>query len=127
MACLEDIQRSAHITFREFQQCLFPVVGQLHAKYEDRLCGLKSSSHKEHALFSLDHIHHSLLHLSNGQWRKPKSRTPTLYSWCDFVDIVTNNAEPDVLRILLDYTTERGLSLLCHHIRFIKDDELVAL
>lgn len=65
------------------------------------------------------------LHLLYRQRRKPETRTPTLDSRNDLVHVVTNDAKPDVLRILLDDATESRLCGSCHHIGLVQDDELV--
>ena len=48
-------------------------------------------------------------------------------SGCDLVDVVADDAESDVLRVLLYHTSEGRLRRLSHHIRLTKDDELEAL
>ena len=48
-------------------------------------------------------------------------------SRCDLVDVVANDAEPNVLCVLFNDPTQSGLGRLGHHVGFIEDDELEAL
>ena len=67
-----------------------------------------------------------LVHLLDRQRLETEPCTPTLDSRGDFVHVVANDAEPNVLRILLDDTAKRSLGSLGHHIRFVQDNELEA-
>jgi hypothetical protein len=80
-----------------------------------------------HSLFSFHHTIQPLLHLHNRQRREAKACTSALNSRCDLIHIITNDAEPDVLGVLLDDAAKSSLCLLGHHIGFVEDDELVAL
>lgn len=44
----------------------------------------------------------------------------------DLVDVIANNAETNVLRILFNDTTQGCLSLLGHHVGLVQDNELEA-
>lgn len=69
---------------------------------------------------------HPLLHLLDRQRRKPEPRTPTLNRRYNLIHIITDNAEPDVLRVLLDDASEGGLGGGGHHVGFVEDDEFEA-
>jgi hypothetical protein len=75
------------------------------------------------------------------QGRKPKPRTTGLNSGGDLVDVITQDAESDVLRMLLDHSSsarsnssstreltsaQSGLGLICHHIRLVQNHQLEA-
>ena len=70
---------------------------------------------------------HSFLDFRHGQRREPEPCTSTLNSGGNLVHVITNDAETNVFGILLDDTSESCLGCLRHHVRFIEDDELVAL
>lgn len=72
-----------------------------------------------HPLFILDNANKPLLHFHNWEWREPESRTATLDGGDDFIHIIANNAEPDILGILLYDATQSRLGLLSHHVCFV--------
>ena len=72
-----------------------------------------------HPLFILDNANKPLFHLHNWEWREPESRAATLDGGDDFIHIIANNAEPDILGILLYDATQGRLGLLSHHVCFV--------
>ena len=83
-------------------------------------------SSREHSPFRLNHGIHPLLDLRDRQRGEPEARTTALDSGNALVDVVADDAEADVLRVLLDDAAERGLRGGGHHVGFVEDDELVA-
>jgi len=81
----------------------------------------------DHVLFSFHNGIESFFYFCYRERREPKSCTSTLYRGGNLVDVVTNDAESNVLCILLDDTSESCLCLLCHHVCFIENNELVSL
>ena len=86
----------------------------------------RECNHDEYTPLGFDDVVHALLDLLDGQRREPEARTATLDGGDDLVDVVADDAEADVLRILLDDAPERGLRGGGHHVGFVEDDELVA-
>jgi hypothetical protein len=50
-----------------------------------------------------------------------------LYGWCDFIDVVADDTETDILGELFYDTAKRGLRGLCHHVGFVQNDKFVSL
>ena len=75
----------------------------------------------------LNHQVHPFLDFRDRERREPEAGAPTLDGGHDLVHVVADDAEPHVLRVLLDDATERCLCRGRHHVRLVEDDELVAL
>ena len=124
MASLKHVERSPHVSLRELQQCLSPFFRYLHASsvFNVRLfCTGKGNS-----LFSLNDMVKFLLHLGDRVRREPEARASTLHRRDDLVDVVTNDAKPDVLGILFYHATQSCLGCGSHHVCFIEDDQFEA-
>src|ERR1700722_3345221 len=81
----------------------------------------------DHVLFSFHNGIESFFYFCYREGREPKSSTPPLYRGGNLVDVVTNGGRTNVVFLLLDDTAESCLCLLCHHVCFIENNELVSL
>ena len=77
--------------------------------------------------FSFDHSVESFLDLWHGQRREAEPRAPTLNGWNNLVHVVADDAESDILGVLLDHSTQRRLGSCGHHVGFVQNDEFVSL
>ena len=59
-------------------------------------------------------------------WGEPETCASTLDRRYNFVDVVADDAKPDVLGILLYHTAQSCLGCGCHHVCFVEDDEFEA-
>ena len=130
---LEDVQRATHIALRKLQQSLLPLRRDLHPvtlpllARAERQSRIETPKARIHAPLCLDVTINPLLDLRDGERREAKARAAALDGGDDLVDVVADDAEADVLRVLLDDAAERGLCRRRHHVGLIEDDELVAL
>ena len=67
-----------------------------------------------------------LLHFRDRMRREPETCASALYRWDNLVDVVANDAKPDVLGILFYYPTQSCLRRGGHHVCFIEDDQFEA-
>lgn len=67
-----------------------------------------------------------LLYLCDRVGREPETRASTLDRRDDLVDVVTNDAKPDVLGVLFYHTTQSCLGCGGHHVCFVEDDKFEA-
>ena len=65
-----------------------------------------------------------LLYLYYGERRESEPCTTTLDSGGDLIDIVADDAEADVLRVLFNDPAECCLGLLGHHVGLVENNEL---
>lgn len=77
--------------------------------------------------FGLNNTVQTFLHLRYGQRREAEPCASTLNRGNDLVDVVADNAEPNVLGVLLDYTAQGRLCCGSHHVRLVQNDEFEAL
>jgi hypothetical protein len=122
--CLENVQSSSHVSSREFEEGGFSSGSDVHTEGESRsvssipLQGTRPP-------FAFNYNLQPLLHFHLLQRRKPESRASTLNRRSDLPNVIADDTEPDVLGVLLDYSSKSSLCGSCHLIRFIQDDEFV--
>ena len=54
---------------------------------------------------------------------KAETGASTLQRGDNLADIIANEAESSILGVLFDYSTKRELSVVCHGIRFIQNNQ----
>ena len=150
-AHLQDVQRASHVTLAQPQERLSPVCGQLHLlllndvlqpplDFRDRQRAKSGQGRNiSHALTMQERVAHGL----------PETGAARLDGWDDAIDVVADDAEAHVLRVLFDdcvleywpsavsgmrrarrlcrgHTSSKGsLRLLRHHVGLVQNDELV--
>ena len=140
VAGLQNVEYATHVAACEAEEGGFAVGGdggagggpmsaialvETHEKREAQRVPSNYTAGKEH-YSPLRHNHqvHPPLHLLDRQGREAEPRTPTLDGRRDLANIVADDAEADVARVLLDDATESGLGSLGHHVGLVEDDEL---
>ena len=93
-----------------------------------RLTHFKGTSRAkvDHSPLAFDDVVQPSLDLLNLQRIEAETRASRLNGGNDLVDVVANDAKADVLGVLLDDASERGLRSGGHHIRLVEDDEFEA-
>lgn len=103
MAGLQNVKSSSHISARELEKGLPSVTCEVDTG--QRMSTLARVCPSNHAPFCIYYCLNSLLYLRHWQRRESEPGATTLYGWCDLVDIVANDAESNVARILLYHTS----------------------
>ncbi|EJK74657.1 hypothetical protein THAOC_03657 [Thalassiosira oceanica] len=98
---LEQVQHPSHVPAAQVQDAPYPVLGVLD-------------------LLGVGHLHQPAADLTLTERREPESRAPALQRGDDLADVVAYQAEPCVLRVLLDDPAQGELGVARHGVGLVE-------
>jgi hypothetical protein len=126
VASLQHVQRAPHVPACELEQRRAAVGCDVHPEVHASVEGMVGGPGRRHILFGGDDALHTTRDFRLGERAEAETRAAALDGGCDLADVVADDAEADVARVLLDDTPERSLCGLCHRVCLIEYDELEA-
>jgi hypothetical protein len=126
VACLQYVQRAPHVPACELEQRRAAVGRNVHPAVHVSVEGAVGGQGRRRILLGGDDALHPTRDFRLGEWAEAEARAAALDGGCDLADVVADDAEADVARVLLDDTPERGLRGLSHRVCLVEHDELEA-
>jgi hypothetical protein len=126
VARLQYVQRAPHVPACELEQRRAAVGCDVHPAVHVSVEGAVGGQGRRRILLGGYDALHTTRDFRLGEWAEAEARAAALDSGCDLADVVADDAEADVARVLLDDAPERSLCGLRHRVRLVEHDKLEA-